>query len=54
VDHPFKCGLHEDTGGIFVVSNFTVLCEDLLWLLLAALGLLLLVFILLLDFEEIL
>jgi hypothetical protein len=55
VDHPFKCGLHEDTGGIFIVSYFTVLREDLFRLLLAAwIGLMLLVLILLLDFEEIL
>ena len=55
VDHSFKGGLHEDTGGIFVVSYFTVLREDLFRLLLAAwIGLMLLVLILLLDFEEIL
>ena len=55
MDHPFECGLHEDAGGILVVSDFTVLCEDLFGLLLAAwVSLMLLLLILLLDLKEIL
>jgi len=56
MDHSFKRSLHEDTGGIFIVSGFTVLGEHLFGLLLGAATqlLLLLVLILLLDFEEIL
>lgn len=55
MDHPFKRSLHEDAGGILVVSDFTVLCEDLFGLLLATwIGLMLLLLILLLDLEEVL